>query len=97
MLQGWGGVMWGLPGCGTGETSRCPGSGATSARAGPLSASCCALALWTGRQRSSSMASAWGFTGEGEHMQTVPLCHSQSQSYPVGTRQTPSEALDGPC
>ena len=67
MLQVWGGVMWGLPGCGTGATSQCPRSGATSARvARLLSASCCALALWTGRRRSLSTASAWAFTAEGE-------------------------------
>ena len=44
-----------------------------SARAARLlSASCCALALWTGRRKRLSMASAWASTVEGEG----PLCTS---------------------
>ena len=66
-LQVWGGAMWVLPGCGTGATSQCPRNGGMSARmVRPLSASCCALALWTGRRRSLSMASVWAFTVEGD-------------------------------
>ena len=73
LLQVWGGAMWVLPECGTGAISQYPRSGAASARvAPPLSASCCALALWIGRRRFLSMASAWASTVEGES----PLCAS---------------------